>query len=66
VSNKILFSNLNTQNKKGDMAMNEKEMDMLSRELDLSDLDFEFVEDKDLEEVAGGIKLGSIYIETTK
>ncbi len=48
------------------MAMNEKEMDMLSRELDLSDLDFEFVEDKDLEEVAGGIKLGSIYIETTK
>nr|WP_297936339.1 hypothetical protein [uncultured Lachnoclostridium sp.] len=32
-------------------------------ELELDELELEFIEEKDLEEVVGGIKIGSLYIE---
>lgn len=43
--------------------MRENETEMFNKEFDLYDLVFEFVDDKDLEEIAGGIKIGSIYIK---
>lgn len=34
----------------------------MSNEFNLEDYEFEFVEDNDLESVAGGLKIGSVYI----
>ena len=36
---------------------------MNSNDFEFQDLEYDFVEDKDLEAVVGGIKVASVYIE---
>jgi hypothetical protein len=44
-------------------SFNEENNDFLGDEINFENLEFEFIEDKDLECVSGGVKVGAIYID---